>query len=70
MEEVATLAPPPLAPEGQAQQWLHEAKLDGFRAQIHVEDGEATLLLAGPISVQGDQAVPQLWPYRPVLSAP
>jgi bifunctional non-homologous end joining protein LigD len=23
--------------------WLHEAKLDGFRAQIHVEDGEATL---------------------------
>jgi bifunctional non-homologous end joining protein LigD len=23
--------------------WLHEAKLDGFRAQIHVEDGEAIL---------------------------
>ncbi len=29
---------PPAGPE-----WLHEAKLDGFRAQIHVEDGEATL---------------------------
>jgi bifunctional non-homologous end joining protein LigD len=23
--------------------WLHEAKLDGFRAQIHVEDGQAIL---------------------------
>ena len=28
----------PVGPE-----WLHEAKLDGFRAQIHVEDGKAIL---------------------------
>ncbi|CAA2142779.1 hypothetical protein [Hyphomicrobium sp. ghe19] len=29
---------PPGGPE-----WLHEAKLDGFRAQVHVENGAATL---------------------------
>ena len=28
----------PVGPE-----WLHEAKLDGFSAQIHVEDGKAIL---------------------------
>lgn len=29
---------PPTGPE-----WLHEAKLDGYRAQVHVEKGAATL---------------------------
>jgi len=29
---------PPVGPE-----WLHEAKLDGFRAQIHVDNGSAIL---------------------------
>ena len=29
---------PPIGPE-----WLHEAKLDGYRAQVHVENGSATL---------------------------
>lgn len=29
---------PPAGPE-----WLHEAKLDGFRAQVHVSDGDATI---------------------------
>jgi bifunctional non-homologous end joining protein LigD len=33
-----TAATPPVGAD-----WLHEAKLDGFRAQIHVENGEATL---------------------------
>lgn len=29
---------PPVGPE-----WLHEAKLDGFRAQVHIENGSAAL---------------------------
>ena len=33
------VARPPTGPE-----WRHEAKLDGFRAQIHVDRGDAALL--------------------------
>ena len=26
------------------QEWLHEVKFDGFRAQVHIDDGVATIL--------------------------
>jgi bifunctional non-homologous end joining protein LigD len=36
------LAMPAVKPPS-GSEWLHEAKLDGFRAQVHVENGSATL---------------------------
>jgi bifunctional non-homologous end joining protein LigD len=33
---------PPTGPE-----WLHEVQFDGWRAQIHIDDGEAAIFSKG-----------------------
>ena len=61
---IKPMAPTPVRTPPVGDDWIHEVKFDGWRAQVHVEDGEATIYSRG-----GSDLTRRFRALQPVISS-